>query len=227
MKRYALYFAPETDSAWWQAGCQWLGRDAEAMRAVSQPAIDGIDADTQRQLTRDARRYGFHATLKAPFRLAEGCTEQELRLALQSFCSQQAAIDIISPQVQWMGNFLALRAAEHQQSLNDLAFACVRQFDGFRAPLNQDDMARRQRHQLGPRQAALLQQWGYPYVDEEFRFHLTLSDTLDQSLAAQRMHDAAVAYFTLTAPLRIQGIALFAENQAGADFQLLARFAFS
>ena len=87
MTRYALYFAP--DAEWWRRGSLWLGRDAASGQQLPQPAITGLDADVQWQLTRDARRYGFHATLKAPFQLADGLTEANLHQALQEFCKQQ------------------------------------------------------------------------------------------------------------------------------------------
>lgn len=226
MTRYALYFAPDRDSAWWHAGNQWLGRDAEAAEPLPQPVIEGMQPDLQHKLTRDARRYGFHATLKAPFRLAPGCTEAALHLALQDFCRQRAPVRGLAPGVQWMGNFLALRPTENQAAINALAFACVEHFDQFRAPMSEADLARRQQHPLSPRQQALLMQWGYPYTEEEFRFHMTLTDRLEPGALADSIHTAAQKHFDLDAPLDINGLALFTEHQPGADFQLAARFPF-
>lgn len=225
MTRYALYFAP--DGAWWQQGSNWLGRDAASGQLLPQPTIAGLDAGLQRQFTRDARRYGFHATLKAPFQLADGWTETDLLQALQEFCAQQNNIQIHAPQVQWMGKFLALRPIGDQPALNEFAFACVRHFDHFRAAMSQAELARRQQMPLSPRQSELLLQWGYPYTAEEFRFHMTLTDKLDAGEVADSLHDAAVQYFTLSEPLIINSIALFVEYQAGADFELLERFPFS
>ncbi|MFZ6757161.1 DUF1045 domain-containing protein [Undibacterium sp. Ji50W] len=226
MTRYALYFAPDSDNAWWHAGNQWLGRDADAARDLPQPPLDGIQPDVQHQLTQDARRYGFHATLKAPFHLAPGYTEAALHLALEEFCQQLAPVTGLAPGVQWMGNFLALRPTKNQTAINELAFACVQQFDRFRAPMSTADLARRQQHPLNARQQALLMQWGYPYTQEEFRFHMTLTDRLEQGPLADHFHAAAQAYFDLDTPLDINSIALFTEPQPGADFQLSARFPF-
>ena len=52
-----------------QAGAEWLGWDARSGQAV--PAGGG-------EWTRTPRRYGFHATIKAPFRLAEGALAETL-----------------------------------------------------------------------------------------------------------------------------------------------------
>lgn len=226
MTRYALYFAPDSDTAWWRAGNQWLGRDSEVVQDLPQPPINDIKPDLQHSLTREARRYGFHATLKAPFRLAPGYTEAALHLALQEFCGHQTPVRELAPSVQWMGNFLALRPTKNQATINELAFACVQQFDHFRAPMSEADLARRQQHPLSARQQALLMQWGYPYTQEEFRFHMTLTDRLEPGPLANSFHVAAQTYFDLDTPLDINGLALFTEHQPGADFQLSARFPF-
>lgn len=227
MKRYALYFAPDRDSAWWQAGCVWLGRDPETGRILQQPSIDGLHADLQHELTRDARRYGFHATLKAPFRLHADFTVDALGQALDDFCSRQNELLIPSVQIEWMGSFLALRPNGDQGAINDFAFTCVRQFDQFRAPLNQAELARRKPDSLNPNQLALLERWGYPYTGEEFRFHMTVTDQLHAAHIASQLHAAATEYFQLSAPLILNNVSLFVENQPGADFQLLERFSFA
>jgi len=226
MTRYALYFAPDSDTAWWHAGNQWLGRDAETAEYLQQPVLEGIQPDLLHKLSQDARRYGFHATLKAPFRLAPGYTESHLHLALQEFCRRRAPVRGLVPNVQWMGNFLALRPTENLAAINELAFGCVEQFDQFRAPMSEADLARRLQQSLSARQHALLMQWGYPYTQEEFRFHMTLTDRLPPGALADSFHTAAHAYFDLDAPLDINGLALFTERQPGADFQLAARFPF-
>jgi putative phosphonate metabolism protein len=225
MTRYALYFAPDAD--WWRRGSMWLGRDAISGQQLPQPAIAGLAADMQWQLTRDARRYGFHATLKAPFQLADGLTEANLHQALQEFCKQQNHIKIQAPEVQWMGKFLALRPTGEQPALNEFAFACVSHFDHFRAPMSRAELARRQQMPLSPRQNDLLLEWGYPYTAEEFRFHITLTDRLDAGAVADSLHRAACQYFAVSEPLIINGISLFIEPQAGQDFELLRRFSFS
>ena len=68
--RYAVYFAPSPGSRAWLTGSHWLGRCAALLQPLEQPAIEGISARTLHQLTAAPRRYGWHATLKAPFDLA-------------------------------------------------------------------------------------------------------------------------------------------------------------
>ncbi|MBR7794123.1 DUF1045 domain-containing protein [Undibacterium sp. FT147W] len=227
--RYALYFAPEPNSPWWQAGCRWLGRDPDSATSLPQTACEGVTAAAFQQLTSDARRYGFHATLKAPFRLADACTPAQLNAALRDFCRQQHSLIIPAPRVEWMGNFLALRPHGDVSAINRLAMDCVSTFDSFRAPLSAADIARRQRHPLSDRQMQLLQRWGYPYTEEEFRFHMTLTDALHQSAhadQAEAIWQAAQNFFTIDAPLQLNGLALFTESATGAPFQLVQRYAF-
>ncbi|MBI3284111.1 MAG: DUF1045 domain-containing protein [Burkholderiales bacterium] len=222
--RYALYFAPETGSAWWIAGCRWLGRDPATMQTLAQPALSGITPAVQQALTRQARRYGFHATLKAPFRLAPGCSAAGLEQALAAFCARQSPLSVPAPQVQWMGRFLALRPGADSAELDALAQACVSAFDRFRAPPGAAEPARRRQAALSPRQQQLLQRWGYPYTEEEFRFHLTLSDPIPEHCAAWQA--AASMHFQSAPALSVSAIALFCEAAPGADFQLLRQFRF-
>jgi ribose 1,5-bisphosphokinase len=224
--RYSLYFAPEQSSPWWQAGCRWLGRDPALVQALPQPALSNVTAAEFHTLTSDARRYGFHATLKAPFRLAEDCTLAQLDAALRAFCQQQHSLIIPAPQVEWMGNFLALRPHGDASAINRFAMACVSTFDSFRAPLSAADIARRQRHPLSDRQMQLLQRWGYPYTEEEFRFHMTLTDALHEPVQAEAICQAAQNFFTIDAPLQLNGLALFTESAPGTPFQLVQRYAF-
>ena len=44
--------------------------------------LKDIDAAAWRALTTEPRRYGFHATIKAPFRLAEDASPSDLSAAL-------------------------------------------------------------------------------------------------------------------------------------------------
>ncbi|MBC3885712.1 DUF1045 domain-containing protein [Undibacterium griseum] len=226
MTRYALYFAPAADSLWWQAGCRWLGRDPSSGQEVEQVQIADIAPRVLHTLTADARRYGFHATLKAPFRLADGCDADQLDAALKDFCRRQQVIEIPAPRVEWLGSFLALRPGGDSSAIDRLAMQCVSEFDHLRAPLRPEELARRQQQQLSARQLRLLQHWGYPYTAEEFRFHMTLTDGLHNSDSAAAIAAAAQAYFAIDAPLLIQDLALFVETTPGAPFELIRRYPF-
>ena len=81
--RYALYLAPPADSELWRFGSRVIGRDAASGVDISGFALEGWSAPDWRAATQEPRRYGFHATLKAPFRLAEACDEAALRGAVR------------------------------------------------------------------------------------------------------------------------------------------------
>lgn len=176
-----------------------------------------------RDLTVDARRYGFHATLKAPFRLAEGRTEAELRSAADAFAASRRPVTIADPRPATLGHFRALVPHGDQAGVDALAADAVRAFDDFRAAPNEGEIRRRRPERLSPRQRELFEQWGYPFVFDEFRFHLTLTDPVpderaDEVDAALASHFADVA--GVDVPLL--SVALFVEHNPGAPFEILS-----
>lgn len=218
MKRYALYFAP-ADRGLWQAGAAWLGWDAETGLAVAHTDVAGLAAATLAP-----RKYGFHATLKAPFRLAEGATAEDLDQALAFEAAQIAPVVLPGLEVASLGGrFLALRPAGNEAGLGALAAEVVTRFEPFRAPPTAAEIARRNPEALSPRQRALLAAFGYPYVFEEFRFHLTLSGDLPKAELA-RLAPEAEAFFAphLARPFRVDQLCLFGEAENG-HFHLLSR----
>lgn len=166
-QRYALYFVP--DGPWGDAGAAWLGWDTRHGRAIAQTDVRQAD------LTARPRKYGFHATLKAPFRLANGATRDSLETAIAALARSLKPVPLASLQVSQIGRFFAMTAPGEQAALIDLSSAVVRDLDRLRAPLTEADLKRRRAARLTDRQDALLQAWGYPYVLDEFRFHLTLT----------------------------------------------------
>ncbi|MBC7500926.1 MAG: phosphonate metabolism protein/1,5-bisphosphokinase (PRPP-forming) PhnN [Herminiimonas sp.] len=230
MTRYALYFAPADDSPWWSAGCRWLGRDASSGAEYPQRAIAGVSVPMLAKLTTDARRYGLHATLKPPFRLAEGFSEAHLVAMAHAFAAVQTPIVMQDVQVRPMGEFLALRPALPLEAVNALAMRCVAFFDLLRATPTAAELAKRRNAPLSPRQDALLRRWGYPYTEEEFRFHMTLTDSLAglDGAIRQAVHKAAQDCFSdaQAAPLTIDALTIFQEESPGAPFKLWRRFGF-
>ena len=95
----------------------------------------------------------------------------------------------------------------------------VDEFEPFRAPLSDADIARRKPESLSAEHRANLMRWGYPYVMDEFRFHMTLTGQVppDQAPDMRKALDARFADF-VNAPLSIDGLALFVEPARGADF---------
>lgn len=202
----------------WRFGIEWLGRDPQAGERITQSPQDAA-------ATSEPRRYGFHATLKPPFALAEGRSSAELEDAIAEFAAGQAPFDAPGLCVSRLGRFVALVPRNPSASLDALAGACVRVFDRFRAPATADEIARRQRAALTPRQADYLAIWGYPYVFEEFRFHMTLTGPLQPAVAETYLDRlGALAAPVLAPQLAVREIALFVEPGAGEEFRLLRRF---
>ncbi len=221
--RCAVYFVPEVHSDWWQAGSHWLGRCAATGATYAVPDIAGVDPAQLQTLTADPRRYGWHATLKAPFSLATGQSLAALRSAMQTLASQWPAFDLPPLQVSEQGGFLALRPQGDVAQLNATAAACVQQLHPLAQPLPDTELARRRQAPLTPEQDRLLLAWGYPWVLDHFQFHLSLTGPLRSCTPAIRaaLFQAAQARFETLPVCRFTQIALFIEPVRGADFELL------
>jgi hypothetical protein len=131
------------------------------------------------QLTREPRKYGFHATLKAPFHLLPPFTEADLTAELERFAAIPRTLPAIEPVIRSLARFIAVVAAEPSIALDRLAADGVMAFDRFRRPLTSHEREQRLGAGLSERQIENLDRWGYPYVFEDFRFHLTLTGPLD------------------------------------------------
>lgn len=173
--RYALYAAPRESEALGRFGALVIGYDAARGVDVPAPDIPGFSREEWSALTGDPRFYGFHATLKAPFHLMPGRGEAELVEAITAFARKRASLPPFALQVAGLGPFFALIPRGEPMGLAALAGDVVEAFDEFRAPLNADDLARRRPETLPPRERSYLERWGYPYVFEAFRFHMTLT----------------------------------------------------
>jgi ribose 1,5-bisphosphokinase len=229
--RYAIYFAPDPASDFWRFGSAWLGRCAHSGDDLPQPRIDGIDAATFASLTSAPRRYGFHATLKPPFRLARGASLPALAQALERLCAGRTAFRLPSLKVAELDGFLALVPAAPEPRIDALAAACVRGLDRFRAPPGAREMARRRSNSLSALEANLLQRWGYPYVLDRFRFHLSLTGSLRDTppQVIDRLRSAAVEAIASLAgePLVLDGVCIYEEPAEGAALRIVHRARFA
>jgi putative phosphonate metabolism protein len=226
MTRYALYWAPDAGSALAALGDAWLGRSPESRAVGSRPILDGFDAARLEALTAEPRRYGFHATLKAPFALAAGTDLAGLRTALARFADETAPVPLPSLELRRLERFLALMPSRPSPALEDLAARCMVAFDHFRRPPAPAELTRRRAIALDPTEEAYLLRWGYPYVLDRFRFHVTLTGPLDAA-EADRLMPPLAALFAPAIPesIELDAIALFREAEAGAPFSLVEHFA--
>ena len=223
--RYAIYYAPPAGTALDEFGARllgydaWTGTDLAFPEQVAQMVSDWID------VTGDPRKYGFHATLKAPFALAIDRREDELLAACAAFAGTPRLLPIITPVVDSISGFIAVVPAEPVSELQRLASDCVTAFDDFRAPLTYDDRARRNPAALSPRQCDYLDRWGYPYVLEEFRFHMTLTGRLGAARRAPIVAMLRGRFAELRLDhLAIDRIALLRQDGENARFRIIGNW---
>jgi putative phosphonate metabolism protein len=219
-KRYAIYFTPPP-GGFSHLATAWLGWDLAQGCTVPHPDIAGIDVAT---VTERPRKYGLHATIKAPFTLADGATEQDLVDALAAFCAGHPTVTLDGLGLTQIGRFLALTPVGDTSALNRLASEAVRSLDRFRAPLGEAEFNRKNRPNMSDRQRQLLRQWGYPHVEEFFRFHFTLTGPIpDAELAQVRQAIEAYLMPAIPAPFDIDSLTLCGEDADGR-FHQVARF---
>lgn len=181
-RRYGVYVVP--GGALGGFGRDWLGWDLDAGLPVPHIAVEGLPKPLS-DLTAIATPYGFHATIKPPFRLADRQTEADLRDAVAALAARHAPVRLDGLVLTDLDGFLVLTPLGDVPALHALAATAVRDLDAFRAPASKAELARRRAHGLSAAQEANLIQWGYPYVMEEFGFHITLTGRLSRPEAAQ------------------------------------------
>lgn len=225
--RYAIYYTPAPDSALWKRVSAWLGHDSHLNSDVARPDSLNIALTVLRAATAKPARYGCHATLVAPFDLADGRTEDELATSMAAFCRGLPAFNA-RLEVNRHDDFIALVPAESEPKLNKMAAACVHHFDGFRSPLSEQDLARRDTAKLSELEKKLLRRWGYAHVLEAFRFHLSLTDSLPEtSLSYLQPILTSLLAESLQQPVGIDGLTLSKQPDRESPFRCLARCAFS
>ena len=216
--RFAIYYVPP-EGALADFGSAWLGWDVTRGRAVPQPDLPGLH-----DITMTARGYGFHATLKPPFRLTDGQDAAALARATADLAATCPAATCAGLTLAVLGGFLALVPTGDPAPLQALAAACVRDLDAFRAPAGADELARRRQAGLSPRQEAHLTRWGYPHVLEDFRFHMTLTARLPPDAQAGWRDRIARRLPPLPAPFVVDRIALCGER-ADKRFEVIQSYA--
>lgn len=221
-RRYALYWLPTPGSRLEAFGRAVLGTDNVSGLPVAHPEGLGDLA----AVTAGARVYGFHATLKAPMRLAPGAAEADLVAAARDLAAAHPPVAVGPLRVAALGPFLALVPEAPPPELGLLAAECVAALDPFRAPLTEAERAKRRPERLDARGRALLARWGYPYVFEAFRFHMTLTDALPEADRDSWHRRLSEAYGAAgPEPLRIDAVSLLIQD-GSEPFRLLARLPF-
>ena len=224
--RWAVYFSPAPHSAWARAGARWLGRDVDGETCGPPPRIAGWSVRAWSRVTAAPRRYGWHGTLRAPWRLAPEFGAADLLIALKRIAEEFTSFDLPRLQLGDLGGFLALQLVQPCAALQALADACVVRLQPMATPLTAAERDRYSAGGLSPRQEALLRDWGYPFVREDFCFHMTLTDRLEGLSSPQRTElraAAAASFDALPQPLHFDALSLFAQPQPGAALRRVAR----
>lgn len=217
--RVALYYAPPASSAWWREGCEWLGRDPE----------NGLESATSaREFTHAPRRYGWHATLVAPFHMAPGVELADVLACARAWASSVARFEMAVKAAE-LGRFVALRPADARddEALRALSGSALKALAALRRKPSHESIEKRIDGSMSARQIELLRKWGYPYVFDEYRFHMTLSDSLDDRNARESIVSEWRGRIDTLGPLPMHGAALFIEPEPGAPFTLWQRLPFN
>jgi hypothetical protein len=220
--RYALYFTPAPGTALSAFGDAILGADSSP-RPSSLIGSEALRAFLAAH-TAAPRVYGFHATLKAPMRLAPGATQADFVAAAEVLATHRAPLPVGSLRVTALGDFLALVPEAPPPALGLLAAECVAALDLLRAPLSEAERARRNPERLDPRGRALLERWGYPYVFEAFRFHMTLTGRL--APADREAFLPALAEMGADLPDLVIDAVSVVVQEGGTPFRILRRIPF-
>ncbi len=204
--RVAIYYVPATEDPLALAATSWFA------------------ASERYAITVDARRYGFHATLKPPFRLRDGFTWDDVLAAAGDLARGIPPFALPRLAVGDPHGFLALRETVPSTSLQALADAAVAELDFLRQPPDGAEIARRRPERLGTAERRMLDRWGYPYCFATWFFHMTLSQRLDAAGHARWRPEAAAHFATaLDLPRMVDAVAIFVEAEPGAAFTEAAR----
>ncbi|OWU85011.1 phosphonate metabolism protein [Oceanicola sp. 22II-s10i] len=221
--RYAVYYArPPGPLAEFAAA--WLGWDPVAGAEVPHPDLPGLPRPVA-EITATPRKYGFHGTIKPPFRLNASASPEALASDLDALCSGIAPVHCDGLELHRLGGFLALVPTGDTTALAHLAAEAVRALDHHRAPAPEAELNRRRARGLSPSQEVNLMTWGYPHVMEDFRFHLTLSGRLpaEEADAVAQVLTPILAPMT-EGPFVVPDLCLFGEDAEGR-FHLVSRHA--
>lgn len=212
--RYAVYYVPAPESLLYRLGSALLGRCVYEGQSLPRPDLPGLEDALLARHTGQAARYGFHGTIVAPFRTEAALEElyeavDRLARGVKSFPLEKPALHAVN------NSFAAIMPAAQPDELAALERHFVMGLSPCRLPLTEKDIARRGR--LTPRQAANLSQWGYHLVFDDFKFHLTVSDSLPDDSVSFIAALGAYLEPALTGPILFDRVGLFyqpSENEA-------------
>ena len=227
--RYALYLTPAPDSDLWRFGCDVIGRDALTGASCEGFSLEGYPPDSWRSMTSDPRRYGFHATLKAPFPLRLDLDPADLFDGVAEFAGKRSPFDAGELKVGVIKArhglaFVALKPERAAKELRSFEASLVRGLDRLRAPFVESGRECRRSERLTPRQAYYLDAWGYPYVLDEFDPHFTLTNAIPDADRVARLLEWEFKLWVASRALHVDALTLFKQSEPFGEFRILRRF---
>ncbi len=213
-QRFAVYFVPRAQTPLARFGCDWLGVDLETGEVNPAPSL----------FVESPRKYGFHGTLKAPMRLKPDVTVGAFVDAVEDLASRLSPVTLSPLALKSLNGFLALVPQEPQTGkVKELAWNCVTELDSFRAELTPAE--REKRKNLTAAQQDNLEKWGYPFVAEEFRFHLTLTSMLGSDDLGKAEASLTPAVKNIQSePVVLDALSIVGDPGNSNTFRLLRRF---
>jgi hypothetical protein len=218
--RYAVYWTPPPDGPLSILGEQLFGPGRPALAEAI-----GVEADTLVEATQGPAHYGLHATLRAPFHLAEGVGADDLHAGLAALAGREAPVTLPEPELAELGPYLVLQPSREPEAVNALAGRIVEAIEPYRAALSAREAERRRGEGLSPRQEEHLRRWGYPYVFDSFRFHITLAGPCDgqtRTLLARALQPQLAPL--LTSDWTLEAVSLCTQPDRGSPFEVAERF---
>jgi putative phosphonate metabolism protein len=221
--RFAIYFVPRPSTALYRFGTAVLGYDCYTGEQITRLRDAGPSAAEWAALTAEPRTYGFHATLKAPFFLRAEFDPDDLLADIRTLATAISTVPTLEPAVELIAGFVAIVPRHASPALERLAADCVTTFDRFRLPMTPEERGKRAAAGLSQSQTANLDRWGYPYVFEEFRFHMTLTGRIgrDRRAAIHTLLQDAFLRNCGSEPIRLDRLALVRQDQPKAPFRVI------
>jgi hypothetical protein len=217
-----VYFSPRQDEPLAEFGRRWFGFDTETREPVPEERRWPIPTG----FLRTPKRYGFHATLKAPFRLREGRGEQEFLQAVEALAAEHAPLELGLLVPKELGSFITLQQSLPNRAVDELAFTIVRDLDPFRQPLTEEEQDRIFGKGISRQQKANVFTWGYPYVGDDYIFHMTLTSILaPHEIEPWKAKVLEWGMEYLSEPVTLRDLCVFAQPSEEEPFRLIERFA--
>lgn len=223
--RYAVYYVPPADSALAEFGRSWLGVDIDTGERVKPGDFQGVTKQSLEALTERPRYYGFHGTLAPPFELESYSSVDGLLKSLHLYAKGVTPPDIPPLEMAVIGKFIALTPTSSSLTLESLAGGLVRSLDAFRRRKSAAELAQYRQSKLTVHQEQMLEHWGYPYVLEEFRFHMTLTDRIHDDAERSAVSDilTEVCADFLGKPIPVTEIALCLQPEVDTCMRVIER----